>query len=569
MINWRMLCSGVMGALTLTTHTAMANSMGLSQMELSQLMSDPDFSDGIVEIDTHVNHQRPMQGRDDYSLLRSQVNQAAAQQLFRQPTQQVRPYAAANNQRYHGTQYSRYVKRLPPEIQQLLRSSGIHSKGMSAFVIPADSRTPLMAHNENIARTPASVMKLVTTYGALGILGPDYRWKTEVYTNGRIRGGTLNGDLIVKGYGAPDFSSQDLRHILRSLRVRHGIRNLNGRLVMDNSHFKVRNRDSGRFDGKRHSAYNAIPDALMFNERISRFTVRNVRGRPRISTSTPSADVRIVNKIRSVKSRCRGRYRSPKMSVRNGRSGKIVTFSGRYSRRCGKRHFSTVMAEPSAMIYSSIKKMWKQEVGGTIRASFVRGRKPHNARLLHTHTSKPLRDIIREVNKNSNNLMARQLLLTVGAHRFRTAGTERNGEKAIKQWLSSRGLHFPELHIENGSGLSRVAKWSAKHVGELLHHAYNSPYRNVFMQSMSIAGVDGTMKRRLRSTPVHGRGYFKTGTLRNVRSVAGYVRGADGRMYIVSILHNDRKARSRGRKAHDTLIKWAFWKGNSNNLAMR
>ena len=164
-------------------------------------------------------------------------------------------------------------------------------------------------------------------------------------------------------------------------------------------------------------------------------------------------------------------------------------------------------------------------------------------------------------------MIARQLLLSIGAKYYGAPGTPRKGANAVGDWLRKRGLNFPELRIENGSGLSRFARISAKHVSDLLMDAYRSPYRDLFMRSLSIAGVDGTMKRRLRSTPVSGRGFFKTGTLRDVRGVAGYVKAADGKTYVVSILHNDPRASSRGKRSHDSLIKWVFWGGRRQNVA--
>ncbi len=558
MINWRIALKGVFGvAMISTPWIVSADTLGLSSAEISSLLNDRAFAESIIGSPPQVaRHHRPAAQKP--VTLRTNMKRVQTQRSLPQP--RLARTSLPSHARFNN---------LPFEIRRLLNNSRLQHSGMSAYIIPADSRTPLLAHQEANARVPASVMKLVTTYAGLGILGKDYRWKTEVYTTGKVRGGRLNGDLIIKGYGAPDFSNSDLKSILYNLRKHQGIRSFNGRVIMDNSHFRVLNRDSGRFDGQRHAAYNAIPDALMYNERISRYTVKNVKGRARVYTSTPSASVKIVNKIRMVKSRCRGKYRRPAMSVRYSKGKRVVTFSGRFSRRCGTRSYSTVMPEPSGMIFSAMKANWRHVMGGQFKGRYTKGRLPKHARLLHTHYSKPLHEVIREVNKSSNNVMARQLLLTMGAHYYRTHGNEHSGEKAIKSWLRSVGLNFPRLKIENGSGLSRTARMTAKNIAELLHHAYNSPYRNILMQSMSIAGVDGTMKRRLKGTPVSGRGFFKTGTLRNVRSVAGYVKAVDGRTYIVAILHNDPKARRRALKAHDTLINWAYWKGSSSNLAMR
>ncbi|CAA6827097.1 MAG: D-alanyl-D-alanine carboxypeptidase (EC [uncultured Thiotrichaceae bacterium] len=449
---------------------------------------------------------------------------------------------------------------LPYSVRELLQQSNINPATMSAFVLRVGDREPMMVYNENIPRTPASVMKILTTYAGLGVLGKNYRWPTEIYMQGNIRNGTLNGNLIVKGYGSPDFDNSDVREILRKVAQR-GIRHFNGNLIFDNSYFQVANIDPGSFDGKPYETYNAQPDALMFQDRTSEFIVKNVGGRAKVFSSTPAKNVIIANNIRSVKSRCRGKARSPHMSISRQGADYIVNFSGRYSTRCGPRSYKKAITDPSNMLYSSLVNHWKRDVGGNINARFVMGTKPHNAQLIYRHLSQPLHTIIREVNKDSHNIMARQIMLSIAAKRLGAPANTHKGQQAINLWLRSVGLNFPELRIENGSGLSRWSKISSRHIGELLLHAYRSPNRQLLMNSLAVAGVDGTMRKRLRNTPIQGRGFFKTGTLRDTRAIAGYVRGHDGHYYIVSILQNDQVARRRGKAAHDALIRWAYWDG--------
>jgi len=452
-------------------------------------------------------------------------------------------------------------QKLPMEIVAKLRATKTSPRGMSAYAQDVNSPRPLLAYQENTARVPASVMKIITGYAALGTLGPNYRWPLDVYTHGRVQNGTLQGDLIIKGYGSPEFKSADLRKVLQGIRQK-GIRNVNGRIVFDSSYFNIPNQYA--FDGKTQSKYNAQPDALLFNERVNTFQVRTVGKRVRITTTTPTHNLRIVNRMRKSKRGCRPRIR---VSKRAGQT--IVTFSGRYSRRCGTRSYSRVISRPAEMIYGSMQAMWKRDVGGKLNTRFAMGRAPANAKPLLRTYSRTLAEILPTIIKDSNNVMARQLLLTIGAKKG-GQGTPRAGANAIGQWLDSRGLHFPELRIENGSGLSRTARISAAHVGDLLVDAYRSPFRDVFMRSLAVAGVDGTMKRRLRGTRVRGKGFFKTGTLRDVRSIAGYVKAADGKTYVMAILHNDPRARKRSLRAHDKLIEWVYAGGRSNSqLAMR
>ncbi len=469
----------------------------------------------------------------------------------------IRPSYAVFNK----SQQKASFQKLPVSIVTKLRATGARERGVSAYVQDVNSPKPLLAYQENTARVPASVMKIITSYAALGTLGPNYRWPLDVYTNGRIHNGTLKGDLIIKGYGSPEFKREDLRKVLHGIKQK-GIRNVSGRVVFDSSYFNIPNQYS--FDGKTQSKYNAQPDALLFNQRINTFQISARGKRVHISTTTPTHNLKIINKMRKTKRSCRPKIRVSK------RAGKTwVTFTGKFSRRCGKRSYSRVISRPAEMIYGSMQAMWKRDVGGKLNTRFAMARTPVNAKPLLRTYSRTLAEILPTIIKDSNNVMARQLLLTIGAKKG-GQGTPRAGANAIGQWLASRGLHFPELRIENGSGLSRTARISAAHVGDLLVDAYRSPYRDVFMKSLAVAGVDGTMKGRLKRTQVQGKGFFKTGTLRDVRAIAGYVKAANGKTYVMAILHNDSRARKRALNAHDKLIEWVYAGGRSHRqVAMR
>ena len=502
-------------------------------------------------------------------LTRAQYNQRfkqlQQQNIRRQNVQNTTKQSAKHrNVSFKPSTQKSQFNRLPLEIISQLKDAGITEQGMSAFVQEVNAKQPLLAYKEKASRVPASVMKLITSYAALGILGPKYRWPLDVFAQGSIRKGVLTGDLIIKGYGAPEFNTVALRKVLRAIRTK-GIHSVKGRVVFDNSAFSIPNESAAAFDGKGYASYNAQPDALLFNERVTEFKIRaNKKGRRVSVTSTPVHNLRIVNKMRKVRRGCRPRIAVSKRGVKT-----TVTFSGTFSRRCGTRSYTRVISRPAEMIYGTMKSLWKRDVGGKLSTQFAIGRAPKNVKPLLTTYSRTLAEILPSIDKDSNNVMARQLLLSIGAKRS-GHGTPQSGANAISQWLNTRGLHFPELRIENGSGLSRLARVSARHMGELLLDAYRSPFRNYLMQSLAIAGVDGTMKRRLRGTAVRGRGFFKTGTLKNVRSIAGYIKAANGRTYVIAILHNDPKARRRTVGAHNSLIEWVYEGGRSKpQLAMR
>lgn len=468
---------------------------------------------------------------------------------------QARP--AINHSKIQLSHQEGNIRQLPNSVLTALKRQGISTSGISVYIQPVNNPNPLLTFQADTPRNPASIMKLITTYTALGVLGPDYRWPTEVYTTGNIAGGTLRGDLIIKGYGSPDLKPQDLQNILYAIRAK-GIRNIEGNLVFDNSYFAPIRQNPGAFDGNPHKLYNAQPDALLYNERISCFIIRPAAGRVEVSCPTPAKNVRIINNIRANNGPCRGSNAHPRMSITPQGRNVTVTFSGSYSIRCGQRKYFKVVSDPANMLFAGIWQIWVGKMGGSIHGGFAQHRTPANARLLYTHYSRPLRDILPTINKESNNVMARQLFLSIAAKQYGAPATTANGTRAVYEWLRSRGLVFPELRIENGSGLSRIARISARHVGQLLADAYFSPYRNELVRSLAVMGVDGTLKRRLVNSALRGKGRFKTGSLKDVRGIAGYVRAADGQTYIIAVLHNDPKARSRGLLAHNEVIKWTF-----------
>ncbi|NOQ34557.1 MAG: D-alanyl-D-alanine carboxypeptidase/D-alanyl-D-alanine-endopeptidase [Methylococcaceae bacterium] len=447
------------------------------------------------------------------------------------------------------------LTQLPEEVAKLLRNQGVSEKGMSAYVHALSSPKPLLTFNADVPRNPASVMKLITTYSALGILGADYRWPIELYYTGTVSGGVLHGDLFLKGYGYPDFKPHDLRLLLKGLHKR-GIRQITGNLILDNTYFKNEATNPAAFDGKPYARYNALPDALLYNERISEFVVKPNNNAVSIVSTHPAKNVTIVNNLKLKNIKCSGRYANPRMKILSKAKEIKVQFDGFLSNRCGERKYSTVISNPVNMLYGSIKKIWQQEMGGAIGGNrLIVAGTPNHANLLYRLESKPVKDILPLINKKSNNVMARQLFLSIAAKAGIPATTQK-GYQAIQQWFTSRGLNFPELRIENGSGLSRVGKVSARHIGELLMDAYKSPYRQDLLNSLPIMGVDGTLRKRMRNTVVANRGRFKTGTLRDARGIAGYVKAENGEVYVVAILHNDRTAKRRVLAAHNKLIEW-------------
>jgi D-alanyl-D-alanine carboxypeptidase/D-alanyl-D-alanine-endopeptidase (penicillin-binding protein 4) len=194
-------------------------------------------------------------------------------------------------------------------------------------------------------------------------------------------------------------------------------------------------------------------------------------------------------------------------------------------------------------------------MGGRFEGSVREGTVPAEAQPLHSAVSPPLAEIIRVVNKYSNNVMARQLLLTLGAEERGAPATVDKGIAVIHDWLGRNEFDFPELVIENGSGLSRDERITARHLGRLLLRSYESPYMPEFLASLPILSTDGTQRLRYGGA-LAGRAHLKTGSLNNVRAQAGVVLDAQGRRFVVVILHNDSRADTAGEAAQIALLSW-------------
>ena len=441
---------------------------------------------------------------------------------------------------------------LPPNVLNALKAAQIPAANVAVVVQPVDTNQPLVAHNTAQAMNPASVMKLVTTYAALDLLGPAYTWKTGVWIESAAVNGVLEGNLYLKGSGDPHFAIEHLSALLRQLRVR-GIEHIHGDIVLDRTVFNVPAIDPGAFDDKPMRPYNVGPDGLLLNFRALRFTLLPENGKPRLLMETPSDGLRVDNQLRMTEGACGSNWKD-QLSIRliPESRGKRLEFSGSYAEQCGEKSLHLSPLDADAQTSGLIRALWK-ELGGSLDGQVRAGATPAGSRLLAQHESAPLADAVRDINKFSNNVMARQVFLTLG-----NSGAPASAERArqrISDWLTSRKLQFGELVLDNGSGLSRVERISAGSLNRLLLDAWKNPVMPEFISSLPIVGIDGTMKKRLKESDASGRAHIKTGTLDGVKTAAGYALDAQGRRYAVSFLINHPRAQA-GSAAIDALLLW-------------
>lgn len=448
---------------------------------------------------------------------------------------------------------------LPAPVTKILSAHGMSTDGFSAFVQDTAKDTPLISVNGDVARNPASTMKLLTTYLALDKLKPNYQWQTEVFLGGPLRDGTLEGDLYVKGYGDPYMVVERYWLFLNQLRQR-GLYRIDGDLVIDNTYFDVPQKDLGSFDGQARRSYNVLPDAFLVNMQTVSFlfSPNPIADRIDIIAEPPPANLEIANRLTLSDAGCGGFQRGISVDISAPAEPGRVIFSGKYSRFCGRYRLSRSVLDAPTFAYGVFRNLWEQ-AGATLSGDLRVEAVPEELEPFHVIESLALGDIVRLVNKWSNNVMARHLLLTLGVERHGPPATVEAGRLAAKEILREQGLDFPELRIDNGAGLSREARISASNLGELLLAANDSDFRAEFVSSLPLSGMDGTMRRRFREAELAGRMHIKTGRLDDVFAMAGFVRSRSGREFVVVAIQNDDDAhRGPGEEAQSALLKWVY-----------
>lgn len=446
---------------------------------------------------------------------------------------------------------------LPPSVLANLAQAGIPPDATGVYVREVERGQTLISHNAASALNPASTMKLVTSYAALELLGPAYTWKTQAYETGVRRGDVLYGDLILRGSGAPDLTLQQVWMFLRELRAR-GVRDIRGRLLFDRSMFAAVPFDAAAFDDDPSRPYNAGPDALLLNYRALRLRLTPL-------TSSGKVAVDMDPPLHAISVHPPTLAAGPCVEWRKGLELRMepeaIHIDGSYPAACGEQDWVLYAYGLNANRYADalLRRMWT-DLGGLLHGEALDGAVPAGARMVVEAESAALPQIVRDINKFSNNVMARQLLLTLAAEISKAPATVEQGGAIIHRWLQGKHIPAHELVIENGAGLSRTERISANTLGQLLVAAFHSPVMPEFMASLPLVGQDGTMRQRLKQAGVAGYAHVKSGALRDVRAIAGYVLAASGKRYAVVFLINHADA-ARGSRAQDALLQWVHEQG--------
>lgn len=443
---------------------------------------------------------------------------------------------------------------LPAPVAEALKSAGISQDSVAVYVQAVDAAQPMLSANAQKSMNPASVMKLVTTYAALEMLTPAYRWKTEVYRNGEIKQGVLHGDLIIKGYGDPDFQPHHFWQLLMQLQ-QLGIRKITGDLVIDKSYFTPQVSNTA-FDDEVWRAYNAAPSAFLVGGRKTSLQFQVLDNKVYLQQEFPLPQVRIAHNLTLREGECGDWRNHMQYKVQPEKTFTKVSITGSYAASCESRYLELSLFSDEDYAFYTFKTLWKA-LGGTFNGKLKVTTTPASAVYMCQQLSAPLGEQVRDINKWSNNLMARQLLLTMAAADNPALATETHGAEVVKRQLATLNLPIDALVLENGSGLSRIERVSAAQLGAMLVRAYHRPVMPELMASLPILGLDGTVKTRMEASVVQAKAHLKTGSINGVTAIAGYVLGQDQQRYVMVMLVNDAKS-GQARAAQDALIAWVY-----------
>ncbi|MEE3236343.1 MAG: D-alanyl-D-alanine carboxypeptidase/D-alanyl-D-alanine-endopeptidase [Pseudomonadota bacterium] len=451
---------------------------------------------------------------------------------------------------------------LPPSVKNALSYRKVPDNALSIFVEDLASGEVVLAWNDDTPRNPASVEKMVTTLIALDILGPTYRWKTEVSAVGVVSRGTLVGDLLIKGYGDPYLVTERFWQMLRRVR-QLGIENIDGNLLLDDSYFDVGNYDPAAFDREPLRAYNVPPSALLTNFKVIRyyFVPEPAMSRVRVTLEPPLENLEIVNQLTTTNGACRGYQRG--IAIIPNEDYSRITLSGRFPSGCEIYALDRTALSHNEFTYGVFKSLWEESGGGfsgawkNVIAEDVLLDESHEPLLIFE--SLPLSEVIAKVNKYSNNVMAKQLLYTLAAEAYGPTGTESKGLQVVREWLAEHGMGSEELRIDNGAGLSRDSRMTARHLADVLRYAYESPFMPEYLASLSLSGLDGTLSGRFRNSALTGQAHMKTGSLDHVSAVAGFFQSRSGKRFIVvTMLNHTDVHRGPGKEVQEMLLRWLY-----------
>ncbi|MCU7490889.1 MAG: D-alanyl-D-alanine carboxypeptidase/D-alanyl-D-alanine-endopeptidase [Bacteroidota bacterium] len=433
------------------------------------------------------------------------------------------------------------------QIDDIFNDPNFNSANWGVVVKSLETGEYLYKRNEDKLMVPASNLKLFTTSAGLLLLGKNYRYKTNLYMNGNLEGSILKGDLIIQGSGDPTisgrFHEEDPYKVYNDWAdtlLSRGIEEITGNLIGDDKLFDENGLGEGWSWDYETYWYSASTSAISFNDNCVDIIIKPTEAGKQASLSIlpETKYVTIINKVVTVP-----KDTPTDIDVYRERGTNIITVFGKISENSEEFKTYSTVNNPTQFSLIVLKDILKKK--GIVIRGYATDIDEENVSLdyskmkkIFTHYSVPLSEIVRVINKNSQNFYAEQLLKTIGLTKYGFGSIE-NGVKAVKNLLREMGINSEDMIMADGSGLSRLDLVTPRQIVDLLNYMYKNETFSVFYQTLPVAGIDGSLARRMLRSKAENNVRAKTGYLGGVRSLCGFVHTADNEPVAFSIIVNN------------------------------
>ncbi|MFG6430957.1 D-alanyl-D-alanine carboxypeptidase/D-alanyl-D-alanine-endopeptidase [Roseateles sp. LYH14W] len=447
---------------------------------------------------------------------------------------------------------------VPDPVQAALAKAGLPASSLGYVLQPLDGSRAALQQRAGDAMAPGSTMKLVTAVVALDKLGINHRGRTELLAASAPVNGVIDGPLMLRGLADPDLDWPALWWLLRQLRE-SGVREIRGGLVVDRTLFNPTRFDLGLppFDEAPEFGYNVIPDALHLNGSLLDYELQATPTGVTARSLPALPGLAVDASAMTLSSRlCKDWDNDWKPAdLQPDGEGWQLKLNGAFPAGCRQRA-PLQLVDRQWLVTTAVRQFWR-ELGGAMGPGNVEAAALPGAVVLASHRGRPLAEVLRGVMKSSDNALTRLIYLQLGAQAAQAGEpTLAAADRAVRSWFAAHGLDDRGLVLDNGSGLSRSERISPAQLAGLLRVAHAGPQAPELLATLPIAGLDGTMLRRLKDGPAAGQARLKTGTLRDAVGLAGFVRDASGKPWVFVALLNHPEAAAKGRPVLDALAAW-------------
>ncbi len=427
------------------------------------------------------------------------------------------------------------------KIENIIRNLTRKGAEIGCRVVHSKSGQVLWNYHPEDPLIPASNMKLLTTSVSLIRLGPDYRFKTGIYTTSPLVDGILHGDLYLKGFGDPFLVNEQMWMLTHELALR-GLKKITGDIIADESFFDHIRSPEGWDEDRPPFWYNAEIGALSFNFNTVTINIRPgpAPGQNAIALLDPDLPcLKLINDAITIN---KGKKKDLYVRRLYSEGENVIQVQGRIPLGRPIIKIYRTIKDPATYTIMAFRSFLKSE-GIEFDGKSRSGRTPENAIPFYIHESKPLSRIIADLNKISNNFIAEQILKTMGAEIEGPPGTHAKGLLVVKETLVEKGIPISGLKMYDGSGLSPLNRIPVRLICDILLYTTNSDqWGPEFVSSLAVSGIDGTLKDRQGCSKIAGKIRAKTGRISGVSALSGYLWTISGKPLIFSILMNGKKS---------------------------